>query len=846
MLVDFSFLLPSKCPELAGIALASPVIVSGAAASVAGKNVWAKVESVGDIVAVLDSGFDVALIPFGLLQDLSMSKIEELLEGIPPHRLALLFRPDPSKPSEGPNIKALSSIIQDFIIVDAPAVETIVQLSTNFSSNNFHMAFSAFYKDTKSLMERGISVVLDGRHLSFAASPTSLDFTELYLLHSKSDRDDGLFTTIVVDEHGVALGLCYSSAESLKESLRTQTGVYHSRTRGLWYKGKTSGATQKLLQVDLDCDSDTLRFTVIQKDPGFCHLETRTCFGADKGLTALYSTLVSRLASAPPKSYTKRLFSDPELLHSKIREEADELCEAKDRAEVAWEAADLIYFAFAKAVANGVSLSDIEANLDAKAKKITRRPGNAKPPKDAAPSVTASVDKVALSAEQRFHMKTYDFSTISQDVKAKLLLRPILKTNEIMDRVRPIVGQVRQGGDKAIKEFTSKFDGVELDSVVLKAPFPASLMQIPDNVKQSIDLAYANVEKFHAAQMESEPLVVETMPGVTCSRFARPIERVGLYVPGGTAVLPSSTLMLGVPAKVAGCQEIVIATPPRKDGSIVPEVVYVAHKVGATCIVKAGGAQAVAAMAYGTETVPKVDKICGPGNQYVTAAKMIAQSDSSALLSIDMPAGPSELLVIADATADPRYVISDLLSQAEHGEDSQVVLLAVGLSGTQLDAYQTELDKQASVLPRAEIVRVSISKSYILSLDTLDQALEFSNKYAPEHLILNIADAESVLPKIMNAGSVFVGPYSPERYSADLICSCGDYASGTNHTLPTYGYAKMYSGVNTHTFLKHITSQTLTRDGLDAIGDAVVTLASIEGLEAHRNAVAIRLGDIRQ
>jgi len=322
---------------------------------------------------------------------------------------------------------------------------------------------------------------------------------------------------------------------------------------------------------------------------------------------------------------------------------------------------------------------------------------------------------------------------------------------------------------------------------------------------------------------------------VACSRFARPIARVGLYVPGGTAVLPSTALMLGIPAQVAGCKEIVIATPPRPDGSISPEVMYVAQLVGASAILKAGGAQAVAAMAYGTDTVPKVDKIFGPGNQWVTAAKMLVQNDTDALVAIDMPAGPSEVLVVADSTANPAYVAADLLSQAEHGPDSQVVLAAINLSDELLSAIEDQIDEQARALPRVNIVRESIGKSIIVKASSVEEALDFSNDYAPEHLILHLEDAPAAVDLVQNAGSVFVGAFSPE--------SCGDYASGTNHTLPTNGFARQFSGVNTQSFQKHITSQEVTKEGLKELGPIVVTLAECEGLQAHANAVSVRLRD---
>ncbi|KAJ1951871.1 trifunctional histidinol dehydrogenase [Linderina pennispora] len=658
-----------------------------------------------------------------------------------------------------------------------------------------------------------------------------------------SDRSDGLLTTVVVDEQRVCLGVVYSNAESLAAALSTGAGVYWSRKRGLWHKGASSGATQALVGVSVDCDSDALCFTVQQHGAGFCHHNTRTCFGAASGLSQLAAVVEERKRNAPAGSYTQRLFNDAGLLKAKILEEASELGEAQSRDDVAFEAADLLYFAMVKCAAHGVSLADVERSLDLKHRKVARRPGNAKPqwakaagadrPKEVVRTSILSSGIRAAQPGEPIRMRVYGAGELSTAEYDALLQRPIIDSEEIMGRVRPIVDAVRANGDAAVREFTEKFDRVKLDAVVERAPF--AVPDLPAKVRAAIDQAYENVRVFHAAQLGGDTHV-ETMPGITCSRFSRAIERVGLYVPGGSAVLPSSALMLGVPAQVAGCREIVLATPPRADGTIVPEVLYVAHKVGATAIVKAGGAQAIAALAYGTATVPKVDKICGPGNQYVTAAKMLAQNDTAAMVAIDMPAGPSEVLVVADATSNPAYVASDLLSQAEHGPDSQVVLLAVDLTDAQLAAIEQQVHEQAERLPRVAIVRQSIPKSFCLRVASLAQAMDFSNAYGPEHLILHNDNARACLPDIVNAGSVFVGPYSPE--------SCGDYASGTNHTLPTYGFSKMYSGVNTATFLKHITAQELTKEGLANIGETVMTLAEVEELEAHRNAVAIRLKDL--
>lgn len=526
---------------------------------------------------------------------------------------------------------------------------------------------------------------------------------------------------------------------------------------------------------------------------GFCHLDTATCFGPHRGISKLSATLLDRKANAPAGSYTARLFSDSKLLRAKIMEEAEELCDATTPRDIAFEAADLIYFALTKCVSAGVSLADIEASLDAKSYKVKRRQGDAKgkwaekegiavakPVEEPKPTTDAPAPAVATPAapndEGRIVMKRFDASTATEKELDDILRRPAQKTNDIMGIVGPIVSDVRARGDQALLDFAAKFDkATTLKSPVLKAPYAPELMALDEETIAAIDISFENIRKFHAAQKEDKPTVVETMPGVKCSRFVRPIERVGCYIPGGTAVLPSTALMLGVPALVAGCKKIVFASPPRPDGTCTPEIVYVAHKVGAECIVLAGGAQAVAALAYGTESVPKVDKILGPGNQFVTAGKMLVSNDTSAGVSIDMPAGPSEVLVIADSDANPAFVASDLLSQAEHGVDSQVILVAVDLTEEQLKRIEDEVHDQAVKLPRVEIVKGAIAHSVTLQAKTIEEAVRLSNVYAPEHLILQVRDAAKVVDMVEHAGSIFVGAWTPE--------SVGDYSAGVNHSL---------------------------------------------------------------
>ncbi len=424
-------------------------------------------------------------------------------------------------------------------------------------------------------------------------------------------------------------------------------------------------------------------------------------------------------------------------------------------------------------------------------------------------------------------MKTYTYNQLSDSEIEALCRRPKMDFGSVFGQVQPILDEVESNGNKAIREFTQKFDGVDPDPLVVD---PNDIpINLSDEIISALDRAMHNISKFHQRQITDE-IEVETQDGVVCRRVAKPIERVGVYIPGGTAPLPSTAMMLCIPAMIADCKTIVLATPPDKNGEIPESVAYVAQKTGVSKIVKAGGAQAIAGMALGTESIPKVDKIFGPGNQYVTAAKMMLQN-SEAMVSIDMPAGPSEVLVIADETADPEFVAIDLLSQAEHGADSQAILVAT--KETELSAISDVLDKQLADLPRKEFASKAIENSFIVVVDDSKDAIKFSNRYAPEHLIINTKDSDYLAAKVTNAGSVFIGPWTPE--------SMGDYASGTNHTLPTYGYARMYSGVSLSSFQKFITMQKISEKGLQDLGPTVEILAELEGLDAHKKAVSLRL-----
>jgi len=415
---------------------------------------------------------------------------------------------------------------------------------------------------------------------------------------------------------------------------------------------------------------------------------------------------------------------------------------------------------------------------------------------------------------------------------SEVLKRPTQTVGDIEATVTEIFTKVSETGDVAIKAFTKKFDGINLESnVVTPNEIELAIQQVPEKLQKAIRLAKQNIEVFHTAQKTSRT-AIETAKGVQCWQEKRPIQKVGLYIPGGTAPLFSTVLMLAVPAQIAGCKDIVLCSPPNKEGILAPEILFAAQLCGITKIIKVGGIQAIAGLTFGTETIPQVYKIFGPGNQFVTVAKQLATKYG---VAIDMPAGPSELLVVADKTANASYIASDLLSQAEHGTDSQVIL--VSTSKRLIDEVSEEVAIQLEVLPRKAIAEKAIANSKLIFVENDDKALELINEYGPEHFIICCENEDLYIDGIKNAGSVFIGDYTPE--------SAGDYASGTNHTLPTNGFSKAYSGVNLDSFLKSMTFQKISKEGLLNIGEAIELMAEAEGLQAHKNAVTIRLKDLK-
>lgn len=423
-------------------------------------------------------------------------------------------------------------------------------------------------------------------------------------------------------------------------------------------------------------------------------------------------------------------------------------------------------------------------------------------------------------------MKRINYAAVSE--WEELLKRPTINTASLENIVSAVLADVKQNGDAAVKKYTAQFDKVELTNIqVSEAEIAEAEQVLSDELKAAIALAKLNIEKFHNAQKE-QPVIIETRTGVKCWRKSVGIEKVGLYIPGGTAPLFSTILMLGIPAKIAGCKEIVLASPPSKDGKLHPAILYAANLVGITKIFKVGGVQAIGAMTYGTQTVPKVFKIFGPGNQYVTCAKQLINKEG---VAIDMPAGPSEVAIFADDSCVPEFVAADLLSQAEHGEDSQVIL--VSDNELVIEKVNAALEIQLDLLPRKQTAAKALENSKAFLVRDKQEGMALLNTYAPEHLIIVCKNSEELGEKVVNAGSVFLGNYSCE--------SAGDYASGTNHTLPTNGYAKAYSGVSLDSFVKKITYQQLTSEGIQTIGNAIELMAEAEGLQAHKNAVTLRL-----
>lgn len=428
-------------------------------------------------------------------------------------------------------------------------------------------------------------------------------------------------------------------------------------------------------------------------------------------------------------------------------------------------------------------------------------------------------------------MQLMNWQTMSADQRQQALARPVQKTSTaLMETVQGILTQVKAEGDAAVLALTEKFDKVALPNLRYSAEqIDAQAARLDAKVRRAIDTAYSTIKSFHEAQRPQD-IQVETRPGVVCEQRFTALQSVGLYVPGGTATLPSTALMLGVPAQIAGCQQVVLVSPPDANGDLSPALMYAAQRCGITEVYRCGGAQAIAALAFGTETVPRVDKVFGPGNSYVTAAKQLVAQRSDGC-AMDMPAGPSELMVIADATANPAFVAADLLSQAEHGADSQVILLTT--SAAMLEKVEQQLMQQLAQLSRRDIATQALASSALIQVADIEQAVAISQEYAPEHLALQFADPQLWLTKLTTAGSIFVGDYTPE--------AGGDYATGTNHVLPTYGFSKVYSSLGLLDFYRRYTVQTASKAGLAELAEAITTLADAEGLDAHKRAVTIRM-----
>lgn len=629
----------------------------------------------------------------------------------------------------------------------------------------------------------------------------------------RSDRADELVPTVITDERGTALGLAYSSRASLDEALQQRRGVYWSRSRdALWVKGATSGATQTLLRVDADCDRDTLRFTVRQAKPGFCHLDTRTCWGVDRGLGRLDRTLAARVGDAPAGSYTRRLLDDPDLLAAKLREEVEELIAAEGVPDVGHEAADVLYFALVAAARAGVRLEDIERELDRRRMRVRRRRGDAKPPVAPPSSLPEPGERL--------------LRTLGPDEVPALRHDPV--DAETLAGAGRIVDAVRVGGEAAVRRFGERFGDVEpggrlvFDRNALEAVLAQLGADQPGTVGV-LERVAGRIRGFAEARRRDCADTEIAVPAGRAGVRLQPVERAGCYAPGGRYPLPSSVLMTALTAKAAGVREVWVASPRPT-----PVTLAAAAIAGADGLLAVGGAQAIAALAYGAGPVPPCDAIVGPGNRWVTAAKQRVAGH----VAIDMLAGPSELVVLADASADPQLVAADLLAQAEHDVDALPVLVA--LDRELVDAVEAALRDQLETLRTAEVARAALTNGFAVAVDGLAVACAVVNRLAPEHLAVHVADVDAATRRLEHYGALFIGGGSAEVF--------GDYGAGPNHVLPTGGTARAVGALDVLTFLRP--QGWLRLDTEDADYDALVTdtaaLGRLEGLEAHARAADVR------
>jgi histidinol dehydrogenase/phosphoribosyl-ATP pyrophosphohydrolase len=633
----------------------------------------------------------------------------------------------------------------------------------------------------------------------------ALDLGDAVAAPLRSDRADGLFPTVVCDEAGRALGLCYSSRDSIRAAVASRRGVYHSRRRGLWQKGETSGATQALVRVELDCDRDALRFVVRQAPPGFCHLGTDGCWGPHAGLAALEQRIAARARApgAPTGSYTRRLLGDPELLGAKLAEEAGELAGARGRRDVSSEAADLFYFAMVAMARAGVTLDEVERELDRRALAIERRPGDAKPaaeaaaPRPAREHAPVRLRRIAPADLPRLEREPVDPATRAA--------------------AAAIVAEVRAGGDAALRRHAERFGELAAGAplVLGRDALAEALADLDAADRALFERTADRIRRFAEAQRACFAPLTTTVPGGRAGHRLVPIERAGCYAPGGGHPLPSSVLMTVVPARVAGVSQVWVASPRPTAATLAAAAV-----AGADALLSAGGAHAVAALAYGTESVPAADVVVGPGSRWVTAAKAIVFGH----VGIDMLAGPSELVVLADETADAALVAADLLAQAEHATDALPVLVTT--SAALVPAVEHELERQLATLPTALVARAALENGFAVVAADVDEAVAVADRLAPEHLQLAVADAASLAPRLGHHGALFLGAGAAEVLA--------DYGIGPNHVLPTGGGARHTGGLSVLSFLR-----VRTWLGIDDPAGAADTardaarLARIEGLEAH-------------